>query len=123
MQYSYIPDDSINFNNHEEVEELTYNQLRQVCLSDKYISVIRFYSNWSFDCKNNSVFYETYPKLYKNMRFFNINANLNDDYIIQCNICTLPTTQLFFKGEKLDEVVGNDPNALKNILKQYNVKK
>ena len=53
MQYSSIPNVLINFNNQDEIQELSYNQLRQVCLSDKYISVVRFYSNWSFDCKNN----------------------------------------------------------------------
>lgn len=127
MNYSYVPKNNLDFDNQKIVEELTFDQFNSVVSSTDYIVVIQFYANWCLPCHNIGPFYEKMPSLqqYKNAKFFRVNANVNDDTVIHCNVCELPTFQFYYKGTKLGQVVGTDMKAVSNQLlkhlKDYNL--
>lgn len=121
MNYSYLPKNNLDLGSQKIVEELTFNQFDQVINSTNYIVVLKFYANWCLPCQNIGPFYEKMASLpqYKNARFFRVNANINDDTIIQCNVCELPTFQFYFKGMKLGQVVGTDMKEVSNQLLKH----
>jgi len=121
MEYSYIPKNNLNLDNQKIVEDLTYDQFNQVVSSTDYIVVVKFYANWCLPCSNIAPFYDKMPTLpqYKKARFFRVNANVNDDTVIHCNVCELPTIQFYYRGMKLGQVVGTDMNEVSNQLKGY----
>jgi thioredoxin 1 len=127
MNYSFVPENKFNLHSQKIVEELTFNQFDQVVGSTEYIVVLEFYANWCLPCKNIAPFYEKMAGLpqYKNAKFFRVNANINDDTIIQCNVCELPTFQFYHKGQKLGQVVGTDlvkvTGTLSRLLKEHNL--
>ena len=49
--------------------------------SNKYLTVVKFYANWCIDCKMIAPYYERLPldPQFKNVRFYSINANINDE--------------------------------------------
>jgi thioredoxin 1 len=121
MNYSYVPQNKLDLSSQKIVEELTYNQFNQVVSSVDYITVINFYANWCLPCSNIAPFYEKMASLpqYKNAKFFRVNANINDDTIVQCNVCELPTFQFYYRGLKLGQVVGTDMKKVSSELLKY----
>lgn len=121
MEYSYLPKNDLNLASQKIVKELTFDQFNEIVNVSDYIVVIKFYANWCLPCQNIDPFYEKMATLpqYNKARFFRINANQNDDTIIQCNICKLPTFQFYYRGMKLDSIEGTDINKVSNKLLGY----
>jgi len=121
MNYSYLPKNNLDLSTQKIVEELTFDQFDQVVNSTDYIVVLKFYANWCLPCHNIAPFYEKMASLpqYKNAKLFSVNANVNDDTIIHCNVCELPTFQFYYRGTKLGQVVGTDMKEVSNKLLEY----
>ena len=121
MEFSYVPKNNLNMNTQREVVELKYDQFDQVTGCTEYISVIKFWANWCLPCEQIAPYYEKLPHvpMYKNVRFYSVNANQNEDTILHCGVCTVPTFQLFFRGKMIDEIKGADMEKLQARLKQH----
>jgi len=121
MKYSYLPKNNLNLDTQKKVEELTFDQFNTVVASPDYIIVIEFYTIWSLPCKNIAEQYESMSSLpqFKHAKFFRTNVNINDDTVIQCNKCELPTFQFYHKGEKLGQVVNTNIHDVSRHLLGY----
>jgi len=118
MEFSYVPKNELNMHALNRVFDLTQDQLSQVVDSDEYLTVIYFYSTWSLKCKNLSPHYNKLPNKYKNAKFYQINGNINDDYIVDCNSCKKPAIHLYFKGHLLCQLLQPDINDITNKIEE-----
>lgn len=118
MEYSFIPNQCLDIDCQRYVHDLTYNEFEQVVQNPEYISVIQYYKIWCTECKNIEPFYQKLPNdpKYKNVRFFRVNININDDTIMRCKDCDTPIFQFYRGGYRLCQVSNPTPEQLVDVL-------
>lgn len=122
MEYSYIPINDFNQYKQGGIHDLTYDEFEQVVSSNTHLSVIMFYTTWSHSCDNIMPQYEKISSICKssNIRFFKINANINDDTVVKCNSCITPSFHFYMKGHKLCQLTNPTVKELTNKINEIN---
>jgi thiol-disulfide isomerase/thioredoxin len=123
MEYSFVPENCLDMTSQSSVEELTGYQYYQAVKAPNHLTVINFYANWCIPCDQVAPYFEQLPSQYPNVRFYTINANLNDDTIIQLNsIDQLPSFHFFYKGRALCVVNCADIKQVKKKIQELSAK-
>lgn len=77
------------------------------------VTVVDFYATWCGPCKQIAPFVEKLSKDYTEATFLKVDVDELTDVAAEVGVRAMPTFMLFRKGEKIAEVVGANPAALK----------
>jgi thioredoxin 1 len=84
--------------------------------------VIKFTAKWCGPCKTIEPKYQSYAKspVYKSvLDFSEYDIEKDPELTSDCDITGIPTFRIYFKGTKLDEVVGASDTSLKSMLDRF----
>ena len=81
-------------------------------------AVICFSAEWCIPCKNFSPTYSTYADKYKNISFYKVDIDDNDDLINMFNITSVPTFIFLNKGVKINQLIGVDENKFSLYIQE-----
>ncbi|KAF3936330.1 Thioredoxin-1 [Dactylella cylindrospora] len=94
----------------QEVKSLTeFNEFKK----QEKVTVVDFYATWCGPCKQISPFVEKLSKEYEDTNFVKIDVDEVSDVAAECGVRAMPTFMIFRNDEKVGEVIGANPAALK----------
>jgi thioredoxin 1 len=79
-------------------------------------AIICFSAKWCTPCKKIKPLFEDLAKKNKDINFYEVDIENNEDFITQFNITSVPTFILLKKGNKITELVGGDINNLTLLI-------
>lgn len=98
----------------------TYEQFLGIMREEKgKVIIVDFYADWCQPCKKISPVFESLCKENPSILFLRVNVDVNDETASVVGVTSLPTFHVYKDCEKLKELEGNDPEALKKIVQSY----
>ncbi|KIW01855.1 thioredoxin [Verruconis gallopava] len=88
-------------------------------LKEKGLLVLDCFATWCGPCKMIAPKVVEFSKEYTNVRFYKIDVDEVPDVAQELGIRAMPTFLLFKDGEKVEEVVGANPNAIKAAIEKH----
>jgi len=92
-------------------------QFNDVINEDK-VTVVDFHATWCGPCKVIAPTFEALSKEHPDANFLKVDVDEASDVSAECGIRAMPTFMVFRKGEKVGEVVGANPGALKAAVSE-----
>ncbi|KAK6338068.1 Cytoplasmic thioredoxin isoenzyme 2 [Orbilia brochopaga] len=90
-------------------------EFQEIIAEDK-VTVVDFYATWCGPCKAISPFVEKLEGDFKDAVFVKVDVDEVSDVSAECGIRAMPTFQVFRKGQKIEEIVGANPNQLERAV-------
>lgn len=81
--------------------------------------LIDFYAVWCMPCRLFAPKLEKMTEEYTNIKFYKLDVDENSLAARKCQISSLPTFCLFYKGNHISEVVGTNQAMLNSMLTKY----
>jgi len=94
----------------KEIKDL--KEFKSFIEQDK-VTVVDFHATWCGPCKQIAPFVDKLANEFSDGNFVKVDVDDVSDVAAECGVRAMPTFQLFRKGEKIAEVVGANPAALK----------
>ncbi|PSS31006.1 hypothetical protein PHLCEN_2v2452 [Hermanssonia centrifuga] len=85
-------------------------QFRETIKSDK-VTVFDFWASWCGPCKAISPVYEHLSNITPEVEFYNVNVDQQPEITEE-----MPTFMAFKRGQKINEVLGSNPDNLEVLL-------
>lgn len=79
-------------------------------------SVVDFYATWCGPCKAISPIVEKFSDAYPQHKFFKVDVDQANDVAHEYGVTAMPTFLLFQDGVKVGQVVGANPQGLKQAI-------
>ena len=80
-------------------------------------SVICFSAEWCIPCKNNAPIYSKYANDYKEINFYKVDIDENNDLINMFNITSVPTFIFLKNGINVNKLIGFDETIFLSFVK------
>jgi thioredoxin 1 len=87
--------------------------------TDKLV-VVDFFATWCGPCRVIAPKVAAFAEEFKNVEFYKIDVDEVSDVAQELTIKAMPTFVLFKGGERITEVVGANPGALKTAIETHN---
>lgn len=81
--------------------------------------LIKFGANWCTTCKTIDPFYQKYSNEYKDIIFTEMDADSNQNFVVDLGIRSLPTFAFYDSGNLIKIEVGLNPSTLKEKIKMF----
>jgi len=89
-------------------------------ISEDKVTVVDFFATWCGPCKQIAPFVEKLSKEFDKNNFLKVDVDEVSDVAAEVGVRAMPTFMVFRNGEKVAEVVGANPAALKAAVKKAN---
>ncbi|KAI6133714.1 putative thioredoxin [Pisolithus croceorrhizus] len=93
----------------------SYEQFQELINGEEPV-VIDFYADWCGPCKAISPIFETLSKKFGTIKFRKVNTDEQEQISQEAGIRALPTFVVFQRGNKVQELVGANPNQLEAVV-------
>jgi len=87
-------------------------------IEEDKLTVVDFYATWCGPCKQIAPFVVKLSEEYKDANFLKVDVDELSDVAAEVGVHAMPTFMLFRKGEKVGEIVGANPAALKAAVEK-----
>ncbi|DBA79778.1 hypothetical protein WJX77_003560 [Trebouxia sp. C0004] len=81
--------------------------------------LVDFTAAWCGPCKMVAPHFEQLSTTYPNVIFLKVDVDKNSDVAQQCQVRAMPTFHVYSGGQKVEEIVGANLNALKAACEKY----
>lgn len=81
-------------------------------------SVICFSAEWCTPCKSFSPIYSKYADTFRNINFYKVDIDDNEDLINKYDIKSVPTFIFLRNGEKINELIGTDERKFSSFIQE-----
>ncbi|KAK9462276.1 thioredoxin-like protein [Lipomyces oligophaga] len=89
----------------------------RTAINDDKIAVIDFYATWCGPCKMVAPQVHKFSEQFTDgIEFYKVDVDELSEVASEVNVRAMPTFMLFKKGEKIKEIVGANPSALKTAI-------
>ena len=86
-------------------------------LENKSVCIVDFWAPWCGPCKMFGPIFESVAKDFKNIIFFKINVDKNEEICKKYGVMSIPTTIIFKDGKEIKKNVGfMDEDTLKDFI-------
>lgn len=82
-------------------------------IAEDKVTVVDFHATWCGPCKEIAPFVDKLSKDFEDANFVKVDVDEVSDVAAECGVRTIPTFMIFRNGEKVSEVAGANPAALK----------
>ncbi len=93
------------------MRKIDEREFLQVINSDKLV-VVDFYADWCMPCRFLSPLLEKLSKEYKDVEFYKINVDENQELAFEYGISSIPTVLFFRRGRIVGGFVGAMPENM-----------
>jgi thioredoxin 1 len=93
------------------MRKIDEREFLQVINSDKLV-VVDFYADWCMPCRFLSPLLEKLSKEYKDVEFYKINVDENQELAFEYGISSIPTVLFFRRGRVVGGFVGAMPENM-----------
>lgn len=100
-------------------EVATQKEFKEYIDGDK-VTVVDFHATWCGPCKQIAPFVDKLSKEFEQANFIKIDVDEVTEVAAEMGVRAMPTFMIFRKGEKIAEVVGANPAALKAAVTSAN---
>lgn len=87
-------------------------EFKELTAKDK-VTVVDFHATWCGPCKQIAPFVDRLEKDHTDAVFVKVDVDEVSDVAAECGVRAMPTFMIFRNDEKVSEVVGANPAALK----------
>ncbi|KAK6511183.1 Cytoplasmic thioredoxin isoenzyme 2 [Arthrobotrys musiformis] len=96
-------------------EVKSQKEFTEIIGKDK-VTVVDFHATWCGPCKQIAPFVEKLAGEFKDAAFIKVDVDEVSDVAAEFGVRAMPTFMIFRSGEKVSEVVGANPAALKGAV-------
>jgi len=89
-------------------------------IDGKKVTVVDFYATWCGPCKQIAPFVQKLSNDFPENNFIKVDVDELSDIAAEFGVRAMPTFMLFHNGNKISEVVGANPAALKAAVTEAN---
>ncbi|MEM0022140.1 MAG: thioredoxin [Archaeoglobaceae archaeon] len=93
------------------MKKITEREFLSAIQSDKLV-VVDFYADWCMPCRFLSPVLEKLSRQFKNVEFYKINVDENQELAFEYGISSIPTVLFFRKGKVVGGFVGAMPENM-----------
>ncbi|MCS7129829.1 MAG: thioredoxin [Archaeoglobaceae archaeon] len=94
-----------------EMRKIDEKEFMKVIRSEKLV-VVDFYADWCMPCRYLSPVLEKISKEYKEVEFYKVNVDENQELAFEYGISSIPTVLFFKDGEIVGGFVGAMPESM-----------
>eukprot|EP00475_Leptophrys_vorax_P042138 TRINITY_DN79484_c0_g1_i1.p1 TRINITY_DN79484_c0_g1~~TRINITY_DN79484_c0_g1_i1.p1 ORF type:complete len:136 (+),score=18.50 TRINITY_DN79484_c0_g1_i1:222-629(+) len=87
----------------------------------KTVIVVDFFASWCPPCRMIGPTFVEYSKQFPSVLFVKIDVDVAREVVLECGVASMPTFQVYKNCEKVDELVGANPNMLLKLVKKHDV--
>ncbi|KAF3904692.1 Thioredoxin-1 [Orbilia brochopaga] len=87
-------------------------------IKEDKVTVVDFHATWCGPCKQIAPHVESLAEEHTDANFVKVDVDEVADVAAECGIRAMPTFMIFRNGEKVTEVVGANPSALRTAVTQ-----
>lgn len=95
--------------------------LKHIRDAEDKLVIVDFYADWCGPCKRIAPFIEELAQINEDVIFLKVNVDQNEETATVVGVTSLPTFYAYKDNEKLQEVVGADPEKIVALLAQKDV--
>lgn len=107
-------------NTESEVTELeSMKQVNEFIDNENKLSVIDFYATWCGPCKALAPIFATLAKKIPEVQFGRVDVDKASEIAMEYRVTSMPTCIYFKDGEKVDTVVGADPQRIVSLIQKH----
>lgn len=88
----------------------------KTAISFEGLTVVDFYATWCGPCKAISPVLERLSTQYTNAKFIKVDVDEAAEIAQEYGISAMPTFFFFKNGEKIEEVIGANPQKLQTVI-------
>ena len=81
--------------------------------------LVNFFSMRNSLCTSFMTVYEVFSQQYPQLTFVQVDVNISTDIAEQYKINSLPVTQFYKNGQKVDEVIGANEENLRRKIEEH----
>lgn len=93
------------------VKKINEREFTNVIQSDKLV-VVDFYADWCMPCRFLSPVLEKLSKQFRDVEFYKINVDENQELAFEYGISSIPTVLFFRRGKVVGGFVGAMPESM-----------
>lgn len=87
--------------------------------SNESLVVLDCFVTWCGPCKAIAPTLVKFSEQYSNVKFYKVDVDESPDVAQELGVRAMPTFYFFKDGEKVGEVVGANPQAIKSTIEKY----
>lgn len=93
------------------MKKIDEREFVNVIMGDKLV-VVDFYADWCMPCRYLSPILEKLSREYRDVEFYKVNVDENQELAFEYGISSIPTVLFFRKGRVVGGFVGAMPEAM-----------
>ena len=100
----------------KEIEAISSQAELDILLKENNLVVLKFYSDSCPPCKMLNGPYNELAEKNNEIKFVSANLNVAQELAKKYSVTSIPAVKIFKNGELVDEVIGYNPDKLKELI-------
>ncbi|GAA6004604.1 thioredoxin family protein [Rhodotorula paludigena] len=97
----------------------SFDEFRKIISNEERTAIIDFWATWCGPCRAISPIFEQLSEINPDLDFYSVDVDAQEAITEEVGIRAMPTFMCFRDGDKIGDLTGASPVALKELVVKY----